>query len=167
MRSLLGLGAVDGLHVQGVAEDEGDAFPGAEVGEPVPTVDALDGDDEALAEGSDGQEKAVRVAGQAAMKQDDPVLADDAQVQGPRVQIDPAVVLVRQLVEVHAPPPVPQCRPAGVLSAMPASLREGACMRIKELTLTKPGQRRSFAADPQCSADLGGIATLTNRGLPR
>jgi hypothetical protein len=98
-----------------VAEDEADAFPGAEVGKPVPTVDALDGDDEALPVGSDGQEESVRVAGQAAVKQDHPVLADDAQVQGPRVQIDPAVVLVRQLV----------------LSALLASLRERACMRIK------------------------------------
>jgi hypothetical protein len=116
---------MDGLHVEGVAEDEGDAFPAAEVREPVPTVDALDGDDEVLAERSYGREKAVRVAGQAAVKQDDPVLADDAEVQGPRVQIDPAVVLVRQLVEVHAPPPVPHCSPVGVLSALPAPHARG------------------------------------------
>ena len=43
---VLGFGAVNGLHVEGVAEDEGDAFAGAEVCEPVPGEHALDGHDE-------------------------------------------------------------------------------------------------------------------------
>src|SRR5436309_2554749 len=43
---VLGLAAVDGFHVQGVAEDEGDLFARAQVGEPVPGEDALDTDDQ-------------------------------------------------------------------------------------------------------------------------
>ena len=98
----LGLGAVDGLHVEGVSEDEGDAFPGAEVGEPVPTVDALDGHDQVLAKRGDGEEEADRVAGEASVQKHHPVLPDNADVHRPRMQIDPAVVLVWPLVEVHS-----------------------------------------------------------------
>jgi hypothetical protein len=98
----LGLGAVDGLHVERVSEDEGDAFPGAEVGEPVPTVDALDGDDQVLAERSDGEQEADRVAGEASVQKHRPALSDNADVHRPRMQIDPAVVLVWPLVEVHS-----------------------------------------------------------------
>jgi hypothetical protein len=38
---------------------------GAQVGEPLPTVDALDGDDGILSVWSDGEKKADRVAGKA------------------------------------------------------------------------------------------------------
>ena len=46
---VLGLAAVDGLHVQRVAEDEGDPLGGAEVGEPVPGEHALAADDQPVA----------------------------------------------------------------------------------------------------------------------
>jgi hypothetical protein len=68
------------------------------------------------------------------VKQDPSLLTDYAQVHGPRVQIDLAVVLVRQLVQVHRPPP--HCSLAGVLSALRPPRGEGACMRIKEMKLT-------------------------------
>ncbi len=64
---VLGLAAVDGLHVQGVAEDEGDALVLAEVGEPVPGEHALAADDEAVAEGRDGVEEGVGLGGQIAV----------------------------------------------------------------------------------------------------
>jgi len=47
---VLGLAAVDGLRVEGVAEDELDPFPPAQIGEPGPGEDALDGDDAIVAE---------------------------------------------------------------------------------------------------------------------
>ena len=97
----LGLGAVDEAHVEGVTEDEGDALLRAQVGEPVPTVDALDGDDQVLAVGRDGEEEAIAVARKVSVQEHRPVPSDDAEVHCPRVQIDPAVVLVRQRVEVH------------------------------------------------------------------
>ena len=73
----------------------------AQVGEPVPTVDALDGDDQVLAEGRDREEEALWIAGQAAVQQHHALAVDDAEVQRPRVQVDPAVVLVRRVVEPH------------------------------------------------------------------
>jgi len=46
---VLSLAAVDGFHVQGVAEDEGEAFARAQVGDPIPGEDALDGHHEVVA----------------------------------------------------------------------------------------------------------------------
>ena len=43
---VLGFASVDGLHVEGVTENELDALSPAEIGDPVPGEHALDGDDE-------------------------------------------------------------------------------------------------------------------------
>ena len=43
---VFGLAAMDRFHVERVAQDEGNTFLGAEVGEPVPGEDAFDADDE-------------------------------------------------------------------------------------------------------------------------
>ena len=59
---------MDGFHVEGVAEDEGDAFGGAEVGEPVPGEHALAADDESVAEGRQGVEQCVRIGGDFAVQ---------------------------------------------------------------------------------------------------
>jgi hypothetical protein len=48
---------VDGLHVKGVAEGEGDLLLGAEVAQPIPTEHALDGDSRILAVGFEQPEK--------------------------------------------------------------------------------------------------------------
>jgi hypothetical protein len=58
---VLGLGAVDRLHVEGVAQDEGDAEFVAAVGEPVPGEHALAGDDEAVLERCEGIAEGIRV----------------------------------------------------------------------------------------------------------
>ena len=68
MLVVLGLAAVDGFHVQGVAEHEGDRLVLAEVGEPVPGEHALAADDEAVAEGRDGVEEGVGAGGQIAFE---------------------------------------------------------------------------------------------------
>ena len=91
---VLGLAAVDGFHVKGVAEDEGDAFGGAEVGEPVPGEHALGGDDQVVAEGGDGIEEGARLGGDFAVQQGGAGLVEDAKVERPGVQIDAAVKLV-------------------------------------------------------------------------
>jgi hypothetical protein len=118
------LGAMDDLHVERVTEHEGYALFRAEVREPIPTVDTLDGDDQVLAERRDGEEEADRVAGEAAVKQQPALLADDAKVQSPRVQIDPAVVLVRQLVTSSSPA---------------SSLQSGGCTLRPAATLRRGG----------------------------
>ena len=98
---VLGLGPVDGLHVEGVAEDEGDALLGAEVRQPVPGEDALHGDHEVVAVGGDRPQEALRIAGEVAVEEHLALLVEDADVHGSRVQVDSAVVLVCFGVESH------------------------------------------------------------------
>ena len=59
----LGLVAVDGFHGEGVTQDEGDVLLSAKVGEPVPGVDALAGDDEVGRKGATAARKASGRAG--------------------------------------------------------------------------------------------------------
>ena len=51
---VLGFTSMDGFHVEGVAEDEGDVFAIAEISEPVPGEHALDGYDDTVTEWTDG-----------------------------------------------------------------------------------------------------------------
>jgi hypothetical protein len=92
MRIGLGLVAVDGFHPPGVSEDEGDVLLGAGVGEPVPGVDALAGDDESLAEGGDSVEKDVGACGHVEAEADRALAIEDDGVRGSCVQVDAAVV---------------------------------------------------------------------------
>ena len=98
---VLGLAAVDGLHVEDVAQDEGDSLPGAQVGEPVPGEDALDGDDEVLPVGGDRLEEGLRAGLHVAVQEDLTGLVEDAEVHGSGVQIDSAVVAVLLGVKLH------------------------------------------------------------------
>jgi len=66
---VLGLTPMDGLHVEGVSQDEFDVLLGTEVGEPVPAEDALDSDDEVVAVGLNGVEEEVRLAAQVAVQE--------------------------------------------------------------------------------------------------
>ena len=77
---VFGFAAVDGFHVEGVAEDEGDAFLGAQVREPVPGEDALDGDDEVVAVRGDGVQEGGRFGFEVAMQQDLALAVQDAQI---------------------------------------------------------------------------------------
>jgi len=42
---VLGFTAMNGFHIEGVAQDEFDALLGIEIGQPVPAEDTFDGDD--------------------------------------------------------------------------------------------------------------------------
>ena len=97
----LGLAAVDGLHVQGVSQDEGDVVLLAEVGEPVPGEHALAGDGETVAAGSDGAEEGVGSGGDGLAEGDGAGGIEDAQGDGPGVEIDTAVEPVLLVVESH------------------------------------------------------------------
>lgn len=98
---VLGLPPVDGLHEEGVTEDEGDLFPGTEIGQPVPSVDALDADDEAIPIGSDHLQERAGVGGEVLVDQDLPVGVQDAGVDGSGVQVDSAPMAVLTVVESH------------------------------------------------------------------
>jgi hypothetical protein len=103
---VLRLSAVDGLHVERMADDEGDVMLGAEVGEPVPAEDALDAADQVVPVGLDGPEEGVGLAAQIAVQDDlAAFMVEDAEVHGPSVEIDPAVVSMLASVEAHGSPP--------------------------------------------------------------
>ena len=101
MSVVLGLAAVDGLHVQGVAEDEGDLLLVAQVGEPVPGEHALAGDDDVGAEGRQHVEQQLLLGGHLLLQDDVAGLVEDADGQQPCVQIDAAVELVWLVVEAQ------------------------------------------------------------------
>jgi hypothetical protein len=98
---VLGLAAVDGLHVQGVAEHEGDPFLVAEVGEPVPGEHALAGDGQAGAEGRHGFKDGLRGGGDGVVEDDGTLGIEDADRQGPGMEVDAAGKLVGLGVEPH------------------------------------------------------------------
>jgi hypothetical protein len=60
---VLGFPAVDGFHVQCVAQDEGDALAGAQIGDPVPGEDAFHRHNEIAAVGGDGFQEDIRDCG--------------------------------------------------------------------------------------------------------
>jgi len=106
---VLGLAAVDGLHVQRVAQHESDPLPGAEVRQPVPGEDAFDGDDEAVTVGGHGLEEGLGRRGQVLVDQDLALGVEDADVHRLRVQIDPAPVAMLSVVESHRSPSLRGC----------------------------------------------------------
>jgi hypothetical protein len=95
---------VDRLHHQGVTEHEVDPLGGAEVRQPVPGEDALDRHHEALAVGLDQGEKVGRARPQVSVDEDLAVVVENADVHALGVQIDPAPMLVRSVVNSHRSP---------------------------------------------------------------
>lgn len=84
-----------GFHGPGVTEHEVDVLVAATVGEPVPAVHALAGDQQAVAERSDGPQERLgggrQIAGQARL----PFAVEDHQEHVPGVQIDTGIELRR------------------------------------------------------------------------
>jgi hypothetical protein len=88
---VLGLGAVDGPHVQGMAQDEGDALLLAGVGQPVPGEHALAGDDQAVAVGGNRFEEGRLGGGDVLVEEGASVMVEDAEEHGPGVEVGSAV----------------------------------------------------------------------------
>src|SRR5262245_7587754 len=102
---VLALAAVDGLHVESVAQHEGNLLLGAQVGEPVPAEQAFDGDDQPVTKRFDGGEERIGPRRQVLVVDDLALVVEDAQVHGPGVQIDATVESVLLGVETHHGPP--------------------------------------------------------------
>jgi hypothetical protein len=92
---------MDGLHVEGMPEDEGNPFLRAEVGEPLPGEHAFNGDDNVGPIGRNALEKRLRAGFHVPMQHDLTVLVEDADVHGPGVQVDATVKLMWLGVESH------------------------------------------------------------------
>src|SRR5262249_22265910 len=95
------LAAVDGLHVECVAEHECDALVVAQVRQPIPAEEALAGDHQAVAERRNGFEKSGRRGRHLLVQDDSAGVVEDAQVHCPSVQIDSTIKCVRLFVETH------------------------------------------------------------------
>jgi hypothetical protein len=92
---------VDGFHVQGVSQNKGDLLGLTQVGEPIPAKQALDADDQPVAEGGHGLEKRLAAGRQVLVENDQALSIEDAQVHGSGVQIDAAIESVLSSVETH------------------------------------------------------------------
>jgi hypothetical protein len=82
IRSCFALAAMDSLHVEGVAEDEGDLLLGAEISKPVPDEHALGRDHDILPVGCDGPKKSLRSRFRVPMENNFSLLIQDADVHG-------------------------------------------------------------------------------------
>src|SRR6185437_7184278 len=92
---VLGFAAVDGFHGEGVAEDEGDFFAFAEVGEP---VHAFAADDDSVSVGGDGVEDGGGGGGKVFLDQGLAGGIADVEEESSGVQVDAGVVCVLSVV---------------------------------------------------------------------
>jgi len=67
---VLGFAAMDGFHIESVAQDEGNILFTAEIGEPVPGEDAFNGNDNVLSERCDGLQEDVGICFDVPMQDD-------------------------------------------------------------------------------------------------
>ncbi len=102
---VLGFAAMDGFHIESMAKDEGNILFTAEIGEPVPGEDALNGNYDVLTIWRDRLEKDVGVCLDVPMQDDLSFLVEDAKVHSPCVKIDTAVKFVLLDVKSHLRPP--------------------------------------------------------------
>ncbi len=73
---------MDGFHVEGMTEDKRDVFIGAEVSQPIPGEDTLDGYDQAVMVGGNGLEKGFRSGFHIAVHENFAIVAQDTDVHG-------------------------------------------------------------------------------------
>jgi hypothetical protein len=98
---VLGLPSVDRFHVESMTEDEGDLFLQAEISQPVPGEDAFGGNDDVITIGSDDREERIRIRREVFVDDGFSCAGEDADIHGPGMKVDPAVVLMFTVVESH------------------------------------------------------------------
>jgi hypothetical protein len=92
---------MDGFHIEGMAEDEGDVFLATEIGDPVPGKHAFDSDHDVLSEGSNGTEKSLRVCVDILMNPDIATGIENTDKHIFGMQIDSTIKLVLLGVKIH------------------------------------------------------------------
>jgi len=98
---VLGLAAVDGFHVQSMAEHEVDPFPAAQIGDPVPGEDALHGHHEIFPVWGDRSQQSIGICPVVPVQENLACLVHDAEEHRSCVQVDAAVELMLMRVESH------------------------------------------------------------------
>jgi hypothetical protein len=92
---------VDGFHVEGMAENEGDVLLDTEICDPVPGEHALHSNHDVLTEGSNGMEKSFLVCVDVLMNPDIASGIDNADKHIFGMQIDSTIKLVLLGVKSH------------------------------------------------------------------
>jgi hypothetical protein len=92
---------MNGFHIEGVTEDEGDVLLCAEISDPVPSEDAFNGHNDIFSVSFDGFKKDPWIRSNIALKNKVSFLVNDTQVHSLCMKIDSAVVLVLLSVEIH------------------------------------------------------------------
>src|SRR5919109_4816484 len=92
---------MDGFHIEGMAQDKGNALFSAEIGQPIPGEHAFDRYDKTLPVGSNGFEEGFRSGWHIAVQQELTIVAQDTDVHGAGMQVDATVKLVLFRVESH------------------------------------------------------------------
>jgi hypothetical protein len=93
--------AVDGFHLERVTQDDSTPLLGAEIGEPIPGEETLDGHDKPLAVWSNGREKRFRGGFHMAGQKNVAIMAQDADRHGAGMQVETAGNGVLRGVEAH------------------------------------------------------------------
>src|SRR4030043_1017592 len=98
---VFGFSSMDGFHVEGMAEDEGDVLLCAEVSDPVPGEHTFDSDGNVLAVGVDEVEKGCWVSIDVLVKAYLAFVIKDADVHFFGMKVDSAIKLVLFGVKSH------------------------------------------------------------------
>jgi hypothetical protein len=103
---VLGVNAVEGFAVPGLAQDESKLLLRAEIRDPGATQHTLQADDSVVAARSDGAQEGFGAGRQVAVEDNATGLVQDAAMHAPGVQVDAAVESVLSRVESHQGLPV-------------------------------------------------------------
>jgi hypothetical protein len=82
---------MDGLHVEGVTQDQGNTLFSTQVGQPVPGEETFDSHNEALTLGRNGLEERFWRGLHMAVQQNFALVAQDADGHGAGMQVDPTI----------------------------------------------------------------------------
>ena len=85
---------MDGLHVEGMTQYEGNPLVRTEISQLVPGEETFDTDDDILAIGRDGFEERFWRGWHVTVNQNLPRLVQDAEIHGAGVQVDATIKLV-------------------------------------------------------------------------
>lgn len=90
-----------GFHVKGMAQDEGDAMLGTEIGDPIPGEHAFHGNDNVLSERLDDLEEDFAIGFDISVQEDLSGFIEDAQVHFFGMKVDSAIKFVLFGVKSH------------------------------------------------------------------
>jgi len=98
---VLGFAPMDGFHVEGMPQHEGNPLLRAQIGQPVLREHTFDRDDHIITIRGNDLKKGLRVCPEILVNHGFPSLIQDADIHRPGVQIDPTIRLVLFRVELH------------------------------------------------------------------